>query len=236
MTLTLASMLLCSALAVQEREISGRVVDADDNPVAGAELGKLWKAEKGVMTPYSGFKTDEDGKFTGKIRYYGSPVGLTAMDADRKRGASVILDEKNIDDFITLTVEPLVRVHGAFKSTGLGEPIPWTNVYLSAMPGRVRLAMCMSQEAAFDLRMPPGEYQFWAYGTDVKREIRAMTLASDNPDMDLKTIDLDPTIIAQHYGKPPPSLNITDARGVDKDMTLADFKGKWVLIEFWGYW
>ncbi len=41
MTLTLASMLLCSALAVQEREISGRVVDADDNPVAGAELGKL---------------------------------------------------------------------------------------------------------------------------------------------------------------------------------------------------
>jgi hypothetical protein len=29
---------------------------------------------------------------------------------------------------------------------------------------------------------------------------------------------------------------VTDARGVKRDVQLSDFKGKWVLIEFWGFW
>ena len=54
--------------------------------------------------------------------------------------------------------------------------------------------------------------------------------------VDLGTTDLKPTIIAQHYGKAPPAWHVTDARGVDPEATLADFKGKWVLLEFWGFW
>jgi hypothetical protein len=38
------------------------------------------------------------------------------------------------------------------------------------------------------------------------------------------------------YGKPAPSWHITDARGVGKDVTISDFKGKWVLLYFWGPW
>jgi thiol-disulfide isomerase/thioredoxin len=29
---------------------------------------------------------------------------------------------------------------------------------------------------------------------------------------------------------------VTDAKGIRKDITLADFRGKWVLLEFWGTW
>ena len=39
---------------------------------------------------------------------------------------------------------------------------------------------------------------------------------------------------AQFYGQRPPELSITDARGVPKSVKLADFRGKWVLLEFWG--
>ena len=37
-----------------------------------------------------------------------------------------------------------------------------------------------------------------------------------------------------YYGKEPPPLAITDARGVRKDVKLADYHGKWVLLDFWG--
>ena len=35
-------------------------------------------------------------------------------------------------------------------------------------------------------------------------------------------------------GKPAPELSIFDARGVDKNVRLADFRGRWVALEFWG--
>lgn len=38
----------------------------------------------------------------------------------------------------------------------------------------------------------------------------------------------------QHYGESPPQWHATDARGVSKDARIADFRGKWVLIDFWG--
>jgi peroxiredoxin len=38
---------------------------------------------------------------------------------------------------------------------------------------------------------------------------------------------------SRFYGKEPPALAITDARGMAKDAKLADFRGKWVLLYFW---
>src|SRR5262249_30271968 len=31
-------------------------------------------------------------------------------------------------------------------------------------------------------------------------------------------------------------IELTDARGVGKDFKLQNLKGKWVLIDFWGWW
>ena len=38
----------------------------------------------------------------------------------------------------------------------------------------------------------------------------------------------------EHFGHEPPRWHLTDARGVKRDAQLADFKGKWVLLYFWG--
>ena len=37
-----------------------------------------------------------------------------------------------------------------------------------------------------------------------------------------------------HYGEKPPQWHILDARGVSKDVQISDFKGKWLLVYFWG--
>ncbi|MGE0479364.1 MAG: TlpA family protein disulfide reductase [Phycisphaerae bacterium] len=41
---------------------------------------------------------------------------------------------------------------------------------------------------------------------------------------------------AQKAGEPAPKWTITDARGLKKETKLEDFKGKWVVIDFFGHW
>jgi len=40
--------------------------------------------------------------------------------------------------------------------------------------------------------------------------------------------------VKPYYGEEPPTLQLTDARGVAKNVKLADFRGRWVLVYFWG--
>jgi len=55
-------------------------------------------------------------------------------------------------------------------------------------------------------------------------------------ELDLGTIDLPATKLAKLYGEPAPELTISAARGIDRQMRLADLRGKFVVLEFWGHW
>jgi hypothetical protein len=159
-----------------------------------------------------------------------------AMDRGQKVGGSVIVKAKGPAEPVKIALGPLVRVHGSFSCTELAKKPSWTNVYISLMPGNVRLVMNDSREAEFDVLVPPGTYQFRGYGTDVADLHKEIMAKADTPDLDLGILDIPATIIAKHQGKAPPRWNVTDARGVKKDVKLADFKGRWVLMEFWGFW
>lgn len=37
-------------------------------------------------------------------------------------------------------------------------------------------------------------------------------------------------------GQAPPEIKISEARGLPANWKLADAKGKWIIIEFWGHW
>ena len=55
-------------------------------------------------------------------------------------------------------------------------------------------------------------------------------------EFDLGTLDLKASALAKLKGKPAPDWNITAARGVKSSAKLSDYKGKWVYLEFWGFW
>ncbi|HET6878715.1 MAG TPA: redoxin domain-containing protein [Pirellulales bacterium] len=38
------------------------------------------------------------------------------------------------------------------------------------------------------------------------------------------------------YGQPAPELHITRGLGIDTKVRLSDYRGKWVVLEFWGVW
>jgi len=113
-------------------------------------------------------------------------------------------------------------------------------------------------EGRFEMSLPPGRYVLYGYNDndleqdklrgEFNREIR---LSSDTPNVDFGTLQLvpKPSITdrkeraqaagtwgdyTKHYGERPPSWSVVDARGVRKDVQVSDFKGKWLLVDFWG--
>lgn len=224
-----------AARAQEEVKVNGRVVDADGKPVAGIEVASSWNTNKdGKMIAYKGATSNAEGRFTLTVSFYGRSQGLLALDKERKSGALLVLDEKAAAKPVELKLGPLVHVHGRFFCKELDKKPTWTMVYM--MRGRARFLGCSSDDASFSFHLPPGEYKFWGYGTDIQRLKKDITLSADKPDLDMGTLDVPATIIARHKGKAPPQWHVTDARGVKKDVKISDFKGKWVLIEFWGYW
>ncbi len=177
---------------------------------------------------------------------------MLTYNRDHTRGGIVIIDPKSSTNPVEIRLGPLVRVHGQFSCNDLGERPDGTNVYMNVMPGRLpvprllnklapsplRLAQCSSQEARFSFLLPPGHYQFHGYSnpSDYHDANQVVELKADQPDLDLGTIDLKATELARRYGKTAPALHVTDAKGIHKDITLADFRGKWVVLEFWATW
>ncbi|MCA9299507.1 MAG: hypothetical protein KDA28_10600, partial [Phycisphaerales bacterium] len=216
--------------------VTGHVVDADGRPVANAEIGTFWSFEGGGQNVWNSFKTDATGAYAGEVDFRGRPVALLAYDAERTRSGLVVLNEDTIGDAALIRIEPSVRLHGTITSTALGAAPDWSNVYIMTVPDRVRIASSGGRNATFDLTLPPGAYTMWAYGTDLQDHTADVTLTRERPDHDLGALDLPITILAQHYGKEPPKWSVADARGVKPDVQLADYKGKWVLLEYWGFW
>jgi hypothetical protein len=237
LALVVIGVLVPIAVRAQEtQKVTGRVVEGAGKPVAGADVATFWGADTGQMQPFNGVKTDGEGKFTLSVQFYGMPQSVLAFDKERKQGGLTILDGKAAPRALEVKLGPVVKVHGDFVSKELGARPTWTNVYMSALPSRARVLQCSSTRAEFSFLLPTGKYQFYGYGADIQNLHQDLELTADKPDVDLKSLDVPATVIAKHRGKEPPAWNVTDARGVKKEVKLSDFRGKWVLVEFWGFW
>jgi thiol-disulfide isomerase/thioredoxin len=220
--------------------IRGKVVDEAGKPVAGITLSTHWyKSEEAPFLPAEGVaKTDDQGQFRLELTfYYGRSESLCALDLEKKRGGLAAVGPKTPDEPITIKAGPLVHVHGKYVCKELGKPVGWTNSMFMSMPERWRICQSMTQKGEFSVLLPPGSYSLQGYGgPDVGQHRRELTLTPDKPDVDLGEIDLVASEIAKLKGKPAPTLEPTDARGVSKSVQIADYKGKWVALEFWGHW
>ena len=135
------------------------------------------------------------------------------------------------------TLVPVRTVRARFTCEGLGGKPEWTNVYVQSPKGNSRISAMDSQDAAFEVLLPVGTYKLWMYGNDVKDIRRDHEVPPGEGVHDLGAVEFEPTFLALHHGKELPDWTVTDARGVEKGKALlSDFRGKWVLVEFWGFW
>lgn len=211
---------------------------ADGKPVAGATASTYWSVRGGKLQAYGKATTDAEGRGKLRVRWYNRPTALTVFDAERKTGGFVVLTRENIDATVTVNLSELVSVSGKLTCSKMPKALTYATTSLQARAGRsAPTVLRVTSSSTIQAKLPPGDYRLWVYaGQDAKGTTRNFTVPSGKERYDLGTIDLQPSIIAQHYGKTPPAWTVTDARGAAKTVGLGDYEGKWLLIEFWGYW
>lgn len=228
-------LLFATIAGAQETTIRGSVVTADGKPAAGIEVAPFWLGKDGGMKAYNGATTGADGKYAVKVQDWMTEAPLLAIDSERKSGGVITVKPKESTDAPAIKLGPLVKVTGKFECKDVGRKPIWTNVYINTTKS-ARLLQCDSRDADFAFLLPPGKYLFNGYGQDVRGVRRDLEVPEEKPEFDLGVIDLPATEIAKHIGKAPPKWFVKDARGLKKEVTIDDFKGKWVLVDFWGHW
>jgi hypothetical protein len=248
--ITLPLLVLMTAPAhtiAQSVEIRGRVLDQHAQPVAGARLALRWNFQGKQPTPQWTFRTkkgmqsiqvvsDADGRFVGRMDPGFLPGGVFVIDKEMKTGAIFVVGKNDTEKEFEVTLQPLARVHGKFKDDLPGLRLTSSYAYVSIPGVRMGIASNLSAKPSFDLLLPPGRYNFRFAGTDRKFLRKSIVLRKGQTEHDFGSRSLPAKSLALMYGKTAPAVTVTDARSVGKDITLADYKGRWLLIEFWGFW
>ncbi len=129
-----------------------------------------------------------------------------------------------------------VRVEGAFACEALGRPPADASLVVFRLPEETRVSASGWKGGRFRLELPPGDYRFLVHGVEIAQTSLDVRVPEGAGRLDVGVIPLEPSLLAGHYGRPPPGWTVSEARGLDPATTLADFRGRWVVLVFWGYW
>jgi thiol-disulfide isomerase/thioredoxin len=163
---------------------------------------------------------------------------VAARDVDRKlTGFASVSPASSLKGAVHVTVRPECHVSGTIvcdELTKAGKPLGWTNAYL--LYGGQRIGDCDLTPGEFEFPVPPGSYTLDLYGTSLRHKQVDVTVPEGRADFQIHpAVSLVASKLAWLEGQPAPELEgVVGWRG--KPTKLADLKGKYVLIDFWGYW
>jgi thiol-disulfide isomerase/thioredoxin len=222
-------------------QVTVRVSDRDGKPVAGATLFEfMYHSEDDKAKPGWLFnkpvKTGPDG--AAKVPYERlRSFPLAARDESRKQiGFAAVSPASLRKGSATVVLKPECRLTGSIVCEALqkaGKPLGWTNVSL-AYCGRP-IGDYTSTAGKFEFFVPPGTYTLNAYGSDLRDKAVTVTIPEGESEFTVKPVALTASRLLLLQGGPAPELEGAIAWKGEK-VKLADQKGKYVLLEFWGYW
>ncbi len=229
--------LLAGAVVAEESafDVAGVVVDESNRPVSGVNVARFWSYKDGKPAPHEPLVTDAEGRFSGTIKTWRDYVYLTAYSADAALAGQIGLGIKEKQKGLRIVLRPSVRIHGSIVSPALGRKPPWTNVYVQQ--GDTPFLSQGSDEARIDVRVPRGVFVLNAYGADIESVNKLVAATGEKPAIDLGAVSIRAGFFAVHKGRRLPAWKVTEARGLPLDKTAVEsFRGKWLLVEFWGFW
>ncbi len=191
-----------------------------------------WQGGKGVQT-------DGEGRFEGLFRITSKPIVFMVYSGDRRLSGYLKLDPESPHDGVTIALHPSVPVRAAFSCADLGRDsvTPICYLYLRTESGRIRVGRCYVRRGSLDVQLPPGYFDLRLYGSDMDHIDRPVDVPAGRTELDLGTIDIAASFFALYRGKELPEWRVTAARGVpEESASLANFRGRWLVVEFWGFW
>lgn len=234
-----AAVCLSAAAGAGEKSINGTVVDSKGQPQAGIEIAASWNvSEKDFqLTPAQKIESDKAGQFAGKVPAGDGPLVILAFDKTRTRGALRVVPLEDVEKPVRLELTPLVKTSLELAIGDFEKKPAKVRVQCYAEPMNVRFLTVETDAQKLALKLPVGSYSITADAPDAVAVSTQMDLDADEPDFDCGRLKIEPKPgKAGAKSRATPEFKITDAIGVDKSMKLSDYKGKWVVIDFWGYW
>lgn len=230
-------------------DISGKIVGADGKPAAGIFVGSSFTVVNGSLKiAETSPKTDAEGNFTMKsdLRTLKSRgVMIQAYSQDGTQAGMVMIPAGTKKEDIgtpKVTLGKTTKVTLKLSSPDVDGPMTKASATAIRLEGGTEMPVQSSQSDAdgLTLFLTNGSYELMVgsreqANKELKREYVKLTVDGAKPSVDVGEVKLVRGPLFAGIGKPAPELNVTHVRGT-KSTKLADFKGKWVLLDFWGVW
>jgi hypothetical protein len=217
---------------IPKHKVTGTVVDSAGSPVSGAVIATSWSTRGGsILTAPPGSPTSrEDGTFEGDFQIYRFPTVVTVIHEGRRIGGCYTLTEEPTEG-IRVKLQPLARL--CFRPNFDGAYDGSLMVMLNK-PDAGQVGYFTAEGPQTDILVPAGAHELMAYSLDTSMSNLEVTLPAGQRTEIYLGVKL--SGLAKSYGKAALPLTFSEARGLSKDFQLSDLKGKWVLLEFWGFW
>jgi thiol-disulfide isomerase/thioredoxin len=207
----------------------------------------------GDKVPVAQTTSDKDGRVEIQYAWFFDadeppdvPAALVVYQKDRGLMAVVALDpltfERTLDGKVPsmeIDLHRAVPVQGTLSRIAAplaaGESsFTRVHVYLNCNT-QLRPLSSLSTSRRFHFPLPPGDYLLDCYGVNSDITFRYLKIDADSTPVNLE-LDLPVDRLTSLTGKLAPELRGIKAWQNGKATTLADLRGKWVLVDFWGFW
>ncbi|MCA8940251.1 MAG: hypothetical protein KDB07_10595 [Planctomycetes bacterium] len=227
-------------------EYAGVVVDGDGKPIEGVTVTGYAYINKGELLSRPAGMSDAEGKFSFKIAKPSSGQMTLFAFKGKELGALVNMAPESNGE-LKLTLAPMREVALSFKTWDEEVTKTLTSgnyIYAIDSEGKraQRFFYAPGENGGATLNLPAGEYDVWIRGRDCANKVVRIEVEAGEGVQKVDAIQLERTIIQAHMGKAAPKISPTAVRKLGakfeegKGLSLDDYKGKWVVVEFWGFW
>jgi thiol-disulfide isomerase/thioredoxin len=184
---------------------------------------------------------------------------LCFADPSFRRIAYRLFDAAGAVEPMDVTLQPARRVHipivhelgiAPSRKTDLDVTISvapradmpeWRPILISGQPPRKQQATQGAQGTFVEEYLPEGTYWLDATlfesngGSRLGEFSRELVVPRGDGPLELPPLTLEPTAFDKMAGRPAPEIDATDL-ATGRPVKLADFRGKVVVLDFWGHW
>jgi uncharacterized protein (TIGR03067 family) len=224
------------------KEFTVAVIGADGKPVPGATVCQhmSWREREDRKEPagwecYQQVKCGADGTVTLQVENVRAGVLIARGPSADTMGLIRLSPAELARGTFRVELRPQVRVAGTLvcdELTKAGESIGWAGGYL--LRDGAPVAFYSSQNGKFEFLAPAGKYALNLYGAQIDGRYVEVTVP-DRAEYAVGPVAVKALAFALLKGKPAPELEgVVGWKGTP--VKFADLKGKYVVVDFWGYW